>query len=131
MRGGGGLSEGRIQISTLNSTVTEGQTNGNVADGQTTYLSILKDKETHVLPVVHLILTEDGRGEVLDPHTGQLVSVDVVVLKTTLHGESEVRGQTGSGTAKLKFIQTHEGWQLRTYTMIATQLHHDYIMTKF
>ena len=88
-----------------------------VADGQTTYLSILKDEETHVLPVVHLILTEDGRGKVLDPHASQLVSVDVVVLKTTLHGESEVRGQTGSATAKLMFIQTR---------LATANLHNDY-----
>ena len=64
------------------------------------YLSVLKDKEPHVLPVVHLILTEDGRSKVLDPHTRQLVTVDVVVLKTTLHWEGEVRGK----------VISHEGW---------------------
>ena len=48
------------------------------------YLSILKDEESHVLPVVHLILPEDWRRKVLDPHTSQLVAMDAVVLKPTL-----------------------------------------------
>lgn len=60
------------------------------------YLSVLEDKEPHVLPVVHLILTEDGRSKVLDPHARQLVTIDVVVLKTTLHWEGEVRGKATS-----------------------------------
>lgn len=46
-----------------------------------------KDKEPHVLPMVDLILPEDWRCKVLDPHTSQLVAVDVVVLKPTLWGE--------------------------------------------
>ena len=51
------------------------------------YLSVLKDKESHVLPVVHLILPEDWRRKVLDPHTSQLVAMDTVVLKPTLWEE--------------------------------------------
>ena len=51
------------------------------------YLSVLKDKEAHVLPVVHLILPEDWRRKVLDPHTSQLVAMDTVVLKPTLWEE--------------------------------------------
>ena len=49
-----------------------------------TYLSILEDEESHILSMVDLIPPEDGRGIVLDPHSCQLVSVDVVALKSTL-----------------------------------------------
>lgn len=48
------------------------------------YLSILKDKEPHVLPMVDLVLPEDWRCKVLDPHASQLVAVNVVMLKPTL-----------------------------------------------
>ena len=48
------------------------------------YLSVLEDKEPHVLSVVNLVLSEDGGREILNPDPRQLVPVDIVVLEISL-----------------------------------------------
>ncbi len=62
------------------------------------YLSVLKNEETHVLPVVNFILSEDWGGVVLDPDPCQFVAVDLVVLKLALEwwsGEGRGEGRKG------------------------------------
>ena len=53
------------------------------------HLSILKDKEPHVLPMVNLILSEHRGRKVLNPHPRQLVAMDIIVLKIPLKSKNE------------------------------------------
>ena len=48
------------------------------------YLAVLEDEESHVPPVMDVVLPEERGSIVLDPHTSQLVVVNVVHLEPTL-----------------------------------------------
>ncbi len=49
------------------------------------HLAILEDEEADVSSMVDVVLSEERRGIVLDPNASQLVVVNVVHLKPTLH----------------------------------------------
>ena len=48
------------------------------------HLSILEDKEAHIFSMMDFVFSEHWRCIVLDPHSRQLVAMDVIVIKSTL-----------------------------------------------
>jgi hypothetical protein len=49
-----------------------------------TNLSILEYEEAHIPAVMDVVLPEERRGIVLDPHPSQLVIVNIIKLESTL-----------------------------------------------
>ena len=68
------------------------------------HLSILEDKEAHIFSMMDFVFSEYWRCIVLDPHSCQLIAMDVIMVKSTLQVNVNVNNINKIQSSKMVHI---------------------------